>query len=73
MLYQPQHEWAWCKLAVTAVEIGYVWTGAAHGAVADALATLAVQNHIDSKMVALYEAEDPLSYDSPEWQDIINY
>lgn len=26
-----------------------------------------------TKMVALYEAEDPLSYDSPEWQDIINY
>ena len=50
MLYQPQHEWAWCKLAVTAVEVGYVWTGAAHGAVADALATLAVQNHIDSKV-----------------------
>ena len=26
-----------------------------------------------TKMVALYEAEDSLSYDSPEWQDIINY
>ena len=42
-------EWAWCKLTVAADEIGYVWTGVAHGAVADALATLAVQNHIDSK------------------------
>lgn len=40
---------AWCKLTIAADEVGHVWTGAAHGAVADALATLAVQNHIDSK------------------------
>lgn len=42
-------EWAWCKLTVAADEVGHTWTGAAHGAVADALATLAVQDYIDSK------------------------
>ena len=56
-LYAPIHgdwndhyeDFKWCKLTVAAVEIGYEWTGAAHGSLADTLATKAVQEWIESR------------------------
>lgn len=54
--YAPVHgdwndyyeDFTWCKLTVAAREIGYKWTGAAHGALADALATRAVQEWLEA-------------------------
>ena len=56
-LYAPIHgewsenfdDWKWCKLTVAADEIGYEWTGSAHGSLADTLATRAVQEWIESR------------------------
>ena len=57
-LYAPIHgdwsehfdDWKWCKLTVAADEIGYEWTGAAHGSLADTLATKAVQEWIEAQV-----------------------
>ena len=38
--------------AVAAAHIGYEWTGRAHGSLADALATLAVQRWLEQWLVA---------------------
>lgn len=54
-LYAPIHgdwndyyeDYKWCKLTVAADEIGYEWTGNAHGSLADTLATKAVQEWIE--------------------------
>ena len=40
------------KLVDAADHIGYVWTGRAHGSLADALATLAVQRWLEQWLVA---------------------
>lgn len=56
-LYAPFHgEWSeyyddfkWCKLTVAADEIGHEWTGAAHGSLADTLATKAVQEWVEKQ------------------------
>ena len=58
-LYAPFHgDWSdyyedykWCKLTVAADEIGYEWTGSAHGSLADTLATKAVQEWIEGERV----------------------
>lgn len=57
-LYAPIHgewselfdDWKWCKLTVAADEIGHEWTGAAHGSLADTLATKAVQEWIEAQV-----------------------
>lgn len=41
-----------CKLVDAADHIGYEWTGRAHGSLADALATLAVQRWLEQWLVA---------------------
>lgn len=54
--YAPVHgdwndyyeDFTWCKLTTAAREIGYKWAGAAHGALADALATRAVQEWLEA-------------------------
>lgn len=43
-------DWKWCKLTVAADEIGHEWTGAAHGSLADTLATKAVQEWIEAQV-----------------------
>ncbi|WP_302756387.1 3'-5' exonuclease [Collinsella intestinalis] len=56
-LYAPIHgdwndcyeDFKWCKLTVAADEIGYEWTGSAHGSLADTLATKAVQEWIENR------------------------
>ena len=56
-LYAPIHgewsehfdDWKWCKLTVAADEIGYEWTGSAHGSLADTLATKAVQEWVEKQ------------------------
>lgn len=40
------------KLVDAADHIGYEWTGRAHGSLADALATLAVQRWLEQWLVA---------------------
>ena len=40
------------KLVDAADHIGYEWTGRAHGSLADALATLAVQRWLEQRLVA---------------------
>lgn len=40
-------DWRWWRLTEAADAIGYEWTGAAHGSLADALATLAVQKWVE--------------------------
>lgn len=41
-----------CRLVDAADHIGYEWTGRAHGSLADALATLAVQRWLEQWLVA---------------------
>ena len=41
-----------CALVDAADHIGYEWTGRAHGSLADALATLAVQRWLEQWLVA---------------------
>ena len=46
--WDDYHEdWRWWRLTEAADAIGYEWTGAAHGSLADALATLAVQKWVE--------------------------
>ena len=40
-------DWRWWRLTEAADAIGYEWTAAAHGSLADALATLAVQKWVE--------------------------
>ena len=42
-------EYRWHRLTEAADHIGYEWTDRAHGSLADALATLAVQNWLEEK------------------------
>lgn len=50
-------DWKWQKLTTCAAAYGYEWTGAAHGALADALATIYCYHQIESyKLTEEYEA-----------------
>ena len=42
-------DYRWHKLTAAAEHIGYTWTGAAHGSLADAYATLAVQEWLEAQ------------------------
>lgn len=42
-------EYRWHRLTEAATHIGYEWTGRAHGSLADALATLAVQRWLENR------------------------
>ena len=41
-------EFRWKKLTFAAEYVGHEWTGAAHGSMTDALATLAIQKWIEA-------------------------